>query len=294
MESECWQGHNHEADAVLLVKEFLHSSHTSQDPVVILPHAATMSLERETLKVKPRNALGERALKEYRKTAVAVAQEPWKLFKAQKYLEDLCSQNETGEHAPGIELDFIFTYNMSPLEGLGDWSNCPLGLMDTKSGQEIRNVVVSAKAAAKAGPKAAAKKAAAKAAPKAAAAPEDAALSAAEPAAAKAAPKPKAVLKRPGLKRPAAALDAASESGLVAVEAEPGIPEQVADNAAEAPGPADDRSNRQYGCSKCRGIANCTNSCKKTNSKPWNKDQWDAFQEKEKAKKAAKLAEDVA
>ena len=44
--------------------------------------------------------MGERLLREYRKTAEGVGCQPWNLLKAHKYLENLCLDNETGRVPP--------------------------------------------------------------------------------------------------------------------------------------------------------------------------------------------------
>jgi hypothetical protein len=46
--------------------------------------------------IRSTNALSARALKEYRKTAAAVADAPWHLKDAQEYLLDWCADNENG------------------------------------------------------------------------------------------------------------------------------------------------------------------------------------------------------
>ena len=40
-----------------------------------------------------KNELGKEALREFRKTADLVSQEPWNLFEAQDYLLKLCDEN---------------------------------------------------------------------------------------------------------------------------------------------------------------------------------------------------------
>ena len=52
-------------------------------------------------KVLPRNTLSARQLAEFRRTARLVADSAWQLGRAEKYLSDLCADNEAGrEHRP--------------------------------------------------------------------------------------------------------------------------------------------------------------------------------------------------
>lgn len=60
----------------------------------------------------PRIDFGDRALKEFRKTAVAVSQPPWSLLKAQAWLEQLCDHNQSGVKDTPLELKFLKTYSM--------------------------------------------------------------------------------------------------------------------------------------------------------------------------------------
>lgn len=269
---ETWDGGNHEADAVLLVKEFLHHTRLSQQPLVLLPHMAAMTLHQPTLKVKQRNPLGDRVLAEFRKTASAVSKEPWKLFKAQQYLEELCRQNEAeDELSVGVELDVIFNYEMPSMQMLG---NCPLAPL-TAPGHAVRSVVVKPKPVpkAKAAPDAAGHEAAALA-PKG-----------------KAAPRSKAELKkRPATaKRPAANIPDSEPVPEVGrgVAAEPG-PEPAVAAAAVEPDTEEPAAERGYGCAKCRGKVGCTTSCKSGGSKPWTREQWDEHQEKKKRQRISK------
>jgi hypothetical protein len=280
---ETWDGENHEADAVLLVKEFLHQTRLSQQPLVLLPHMAAMTLHQPTLKVKQRNPLGDRVLAEYRKTASTVSKEPWKLFKAQQYLEELCRRNEADELSVGVKLNVIFDYEMPSMK-IHD--NCPLAPL-TEPGHTVRSVVVKPKSVPKA-----------KAAPEAAAtSPKAAALAPKGKAAPKSKTKPK---KRPATKRPAAnvsdsdgpgpevgpgAGDAAAEPECAVAAA---VPEPAAAVAADAgPQPA----GREYGCPKCRGRLGCSASCKSSGTKPWAKEQWDKHQEKKKRQKTSENAD---
>lgn len=102
-------------DAILLVKHYMHSSTWSQAPMLLLPAVVAATLKRDDLTVLGSAPLGERAIKEWRKTARQVAKEPWNLFKAQKYLEDLCDNNVTGTQPAPIPLNFIHNAGRSDL-----------------------------------------------------------------------------------------------------------------------------------------------------------------------------------
>ena len=81
-----------DADAVLLLRQFLHSQDFSQAPLLVLPVEITKDLKRDSLMPSAMNDLGERTCKEFLKTAIAVAQPPWNLIQAprDKYKGDLC------------------------------------------------------------------------------------------------------------------------------------------------------------------------------------------------------------
>jgi hypothetical protein len=137
-------------DCILMVKQYMHDTRYSQKPILMQPHAIGSSLNKGDLKPVPRNELGERAIKEYRRTADAVCQPPWNLLKASAYLKKLCDDNESGVPGTPPTLDFIFrdkirsdTSMLSGLVGITDLHDPP------------RRVVVAAKkAAAKKKPKA--------------------------------------------------------------------------------------------------------------------------------------------
>jgi hypothetical protein len=267
---ETWDGSSNAADAVFMAKELLHHKQLSQQPLVLLPHVVAMGLDQQLLTVKPCNQLGDRVLKEYRKTAIAVAKEPWRLFKAQHYLQELCRRNEAEELPVGVHLDFIHNYTM-PSRRIDEVE--PLMPLAEPRHHQVRNVVVR--------PKPVPKPAASKAAPKA--------------PAAKSGP---GVKKRPAAKRPAADMDpdSASELDVDAGDLEHNAWQAQADAAAPpepgpgvpepAPGPAPVAApeERPYGCSKCRGAPGCTKSCRATKCRPWTKEDWDVCQAKMKAK----------
>ena len=57
-------------DCVVLIKQFLHSTHLSQPPILSLPHAQLKKM-KDPLPIKyvPRNLFSKRMFDEYRKTA---------------------------------------------------------------------------------------------------------------------------------------------------------------------------------------------------------------------------------
>ena len=81
-------------DVVLLLKESMHLQGFSQEPVLLLPRKVAVSLAKADLKPATRSKFGEPMLKQYRKTATAVAQPPWNFMAAQSYLSKLCDTNE--------------------------------------------------------------------------------------------------------------------------------------------------------------------------------------------------------
>jgi len=102
-------------DAILVVKQYLHHTAFSQPPLLAMPQSVAASLREETLKPHALNVLGDRLLKEYRKTAVTIAAQPWNLLKGQMYLEKLCDDNEKGIVLPPPKLNCLFHYKMPAL-----------------------------------------------------------------------------------------------------------------------------------------------------------------------------------
>ena len=74
----------------------------------MLPAHLHRQLDPDDLPVAERKVFPEKLLQEYRKTAKAAAQEPWRLFEAQKWLEDLCDDNVAGRQHPPPKLHMIF------------------------------------------------------------------------------------------------------------------------------------------------------------------------------------------
>ena len=79
-----------DSDVVLLVQQYLHSTGMSQKPLLVQPREVALKLQWGHLRHARRHVLGERLLREYRKTAEVVGCQPWNLLKARKYLEKLC------------------------------------------------------------------------------------------------------------------------------------------------------------------------------------------------------------
>lgn len=61
-----------------------------------MPAATVAKISPELLAPAPLVKMSETEIKEFRKTAEGVAKEPWKLFKAQAFLQDMCNKNEAG------------------------------------------------------------------------------------------------------------------------------------------------------------------------------------------------------
>ena len=74
----------------------------------------------------PLNSLGDRALREYRKTAEKVGKVPWSLVKARKYLIDFCENNESGSVTAPWDIDFVFTYRAPEIDR-GSCKHLPVG-----------------------------------------------------------------------------------------------------------------------------------------------------------------------
>ena len=107
-----------DSDVVLTVKQWMSSVEPSQDPILVLPAETRARLDSAAgLSPMPPNAFSQQTLKEFRKTAELVAQEPWGLLRAQQYLQEMCDLNEAGE-ASGVppKLDLIFKVTDAALE----------------------------------------------------------------------------------------------------------------------------------------------------------------------------------
>ena len=104
-----------DSDVVLLVQQYLHSARKSQKPLLVQPREVALKLHWGDLKRSRRNVLGERLLREYRKTADVVGCQPWNLLKARKYLEKLCLDNETGHVPQPPVLGAVVHYQMKDI-----------------------------------------------------------------------------------------------------------------------------------------------------------------------------------
>ncbi|CAK9068414.1 unnamed protein product [Durusdinium trenchii] len=62
--------------------------------LLMLPAHLHKKLKQDDLQVSERRKWSEEVLIDYRKAAKAVAADPWRLFEAQKWLEDLCDENQ--------------------------------------------------------------------------------------------------------------------------------------------------------------------------------------------------------
>lgn len=113
-------------DVILLVKQFLHHADFSQRALLVQPHAEAAKLRMCELGVKAANSLGDRAIHEFRKTALVVGAAPWNLVRAQAFLEKLCNDNESGHNPAGMRLRFLEEYKMQNI--------------DLLSGQEMSSV----------------------------------------------------------------------------------------------------------------------------------------------------------
>ena len=92
----------------------------------MLVHNVLATIEGGGSQVGPLNSLGERALREYRKTAEKVGKVPWSLVKARKYLIDFCKNNESGSVTAPWDIDFVFTYRAPEIDR-GSCKHLPVG-----------------------------------------------------------------------------------------------------------------------------------------------------------------------
>ena len=107
-------------DTVLVVKQYLHHKDFSQPPLLAMPQSVAASLREETLKPSSLNPLGDRLLKEFRKTAEAIAAQPWNLLRGKMYLEKFCDDNEKEIVLQPPKLNCLFQYKMPALNLLPD------------------------------------------------------------------------------------------------------------------------------------------------------------------------------
>lgn len=113
---EAWQGMPSDGrDVVLFVKQYMHTAELTQAPLLVQPYEVAQKLRKGDLRVMLSNQLGERVVREYRKTASALGQPPWNLLKAQEYLNHLCDESEQGLQRAAQELNFLFEYKMKEI-----------------------------------------------------------------------------------------------------------------------------------------------------------------------------------
>ena len=92
---EMWVDCEDPDDVCLLLKQFMSSAEQSQPPLLVMPVAIASKIDN----VLPAHRVPISDIKELKKTAAAVAQAPWNLFKAQAFLLDMCEKNEAGHLA---------------------------------------------------------------------------------------------------------------------------------------------------------------------------------------------------
>ena len=99
---ETWVDCEDPDDVCLLLKQFMSSAEQSQPPLLVMPVAVASKIDN----VFPAHRVPINDIKELKKTAEAVAQGPWNLFKAQAFLLDMCEKNEAG-HLVSLSSFFI-------------------------------------------------------------------------------------------------------------------------------------------------------------------------------------------
>ena len=97
----------HPSDCILLLKQWVSSTELAQPPLLVVPHARLKNLSPDGLTPLARNALPENALKEYRKTATKIADEPWRLNEGSHYLQDWADRNTAGKLDSPAPCDFV-------------------------------------------------------------------------------------------------------------------------------------------------------------------------------------------
>ena len=129
------------SDVILSVKQHMRSTGLSQDNVLCLPAkiARLLSDSEQELEVMPYRETPDSLLRDWEKTAEAVAKAPWTLLKAQAYLLSLAKMLRSGVVATPEKLVFIFQ------EQQGEPGNAlPLGEMldlqrgDVRPARKIR------------------------------------------------------------------------------------------------------------------------------------------------------------
>ena len=95
----------------------MHSSTLTQKPTLILPASRIKLVDPEPKIVLQKNKLSDRQIAEFRKTADAISQPPWRLVKAASYLTTLCDENVVGTQGVPPQLSYFLT-PADALEGL--------------------------------------------------------------------------------------------------------------------------------------------------------------------------------
>lgn len=102
-------------DIILEVWHYMASPQRSQNPMVFIPAGKLNELGPSLLCAAGRRQLSERQRKEFRKTAQVVADKPWNLRAAQKYLESFVENNSNPEKAPWQSPDISWIWRSSSL-----------------------------------------------------------------------------------------------------------------------------------------------------------------------------------
>lgn len=150
---ECWQALDQcpegpaDGDVFLLCKQFMHSTSLSQKPVLLMPVSRLSRVHPAgPTQVVARNDLGDRTIREFRKTALAVSEAPWGMVRARAYLEHLCQENESQRLPCPPPLVFINTTaeELVQLIDQREQQGLPVELTDFAPGTPRRVVVTDA------------------------------------------------------------------------------------------------------------------------------------------------------
>lgn len=114
----------------------MHSEEISQQPQIILPAAIT-KLDVAKLQMAPLCPLGDVTMKQFRKTASAIAEQPWNMMAGQRYLEALCDNNEA-KHLILIDPPQILSYLMKDVP-----MTCPQRMRHHQEQRDVRVVMVA-------------------------------------------------------------------------------------------------------------------------------------------------------
>ena len=111
-------------DAVLLLKERISSSRLAQRPLLLFPVQLLHLLPAGGPAAAPRNAMSQRELHEYRRTAAAVEAWPWSLEAAATYLRGLTDNNEQRLWQPPPTLGAVLNLSRDvvPLPPPSNWA----------------------------------------------------------------------------------------------------------------------------------------------------------------------------